>query len=120
MEWFYKSKKSDYRMLPPYRQGCKAENLQKPMAMLYPRAQNAKISIPKNLDGSSSDIVFEAVHRMNDATIFWHLDEKYVGTTKTFHKLALRPSLGNHLLTLVDGDGETLVTQFSVEGGSNP
>ncbi len=115
MEWFYKSKKPDYRMLPPYKQGCKAENLQKPMAMLYPRVQNAKISIPKNLDGSSSDIVFEAVHRMNDASIFWHLDNKYVGTTKTFHKLALRPSFGNHILTLVDGDGETLVTQFTVD-----
>ena len=102
-------------MLPPYKQGCKAENLQKPMAMLYPRVQNAKISIPKNLDGSSSDIVFEAVHRMNDASIFWHLDNKYVGTTKTFHKLALRPSFGNHILTLVDGDGETLVTQFTVD-----
>jgi len=119
MEWFYKSKKADYRMLPPYRKDCKAESLQKPMAMLYPRVQNAKISIPKNLDGSPSDIVFEAVHRVNDATVFWHLDDRYVGTTKTFHKLALRPSLGNHILTLVDSDGETLVTLFSVEGGSN-
>jgi penicillin-binding protein 1C len=120
MEWFYKSRKPDYRMLPPYMSDCKPENPQKPMAMLYPRVQNAKISIPRNLDGTTSDIVFEAVHRVNDATIFWHLDEKYVGTTKTFHKLALRPSPGSHLLTLVDGDGETLVTTFSVEANNNP
>jgi len=120
MEWFYKSRKPDYRLLPPYKQDCTAENPQKPMAMLYPRVQNAKISIPKNLDGSSSEIVFEAVHRMSDATIFWHLDDKYVGTTKTFHKLALRPSPGSHILTLVDGDGETLVTTFTIEGANNP
>ena len=119
MEWFYKSKKSDYRMLPPYLKGCKPENPQKPMAMLYPRVQNAKISIPINLDGTPSHIVFEAVHRVADATIYWHLDEKYVGTTKTFHKLALRPSEGNHVLTLVDGEGETLVTSFVVEKSSN-
>jgi len=119
MEWFYKSRQSDYRMLPPYLQGCKPENPQKPMAMLYPRTQNAKISIPINLDGTPSDIVFEAIHRMADATIYWHLDDKYVGTTKTFHKFALRPSAGNHVLTLVDGDGETLVTTFIVEKSDN-
>lgn len=119
MEWFYKSKKPDYMLLPQYMQGCKPENPQKPMAMLYPRVQNAKISIPRNLDGLPSDIVFEAVHRVNDATIYWHLDDKYVGTTKTFHKLALRPSVGNHVLTLVDGEGETLVTLFTVEGSDH-
>lgn len=119
MEWFYKSKKPDYWMLPPYLNGCKPENPQKPMAMLYPRIQNAKISIPRNLDGSSSDIIFEAVHRVVDATIYWHLDEKYVGTTKTFHKLALSPSPGNHVLTLVDQDGETFVTTFVVENNPN-
>lgn len=116
MEWFYKSKKPDYRMLPPYMQGCKPESPLKSMAMLYPRSNNAKISIPRNLDGSLSDIVFEAVHRVNDATIYWHLDDKYVGTTKTFHKLALQPAPGDHLLTLVDAEGETLVTKFTVEG----
>lgn len=116
MEWFYKSKKPDYRILPPYLKGCKPESALKSMAMLYPRTLDAKISIPRNLDGSQSDIIFEAVHREADAVIYWHLDDKYVGTTKTFHKLALRPAIGSHILTLVDADGETLVTRFSVEG----
>ncbi|MHC1703036.1 MAG: penicillin-binding protein 1C [Tenuifilaceae bacterium] len=114
MEWFYKNRKPDYRILPPYKQGCISENPQKPMALLYPRGQDAKISIPINLDGTPSDVVFEAVHRVTDATIHWHLDDKYVGTTKSFHKLALRPLLGNHILTLVDGDGETLVYRFEI------
>jgi len=116
MEWFYKSKKPDYRMLPTYMQGCKPENPLKSMAMLYPRSYNAKISIPRNLDGTLSDIVFEAVHRVADATIYWHLDDKYMGETKTFHKLALQPAFGDHVLTLVDAEGETLVTKFTVEG----
>ncbi|NVO08679.1 MAG: penicillin-binding protein 1C [Bacteroidales bacterium] len=119
MEWFYKSKKPDYRVLPSYLQGCKPENPQKPMAMLYPRIINAIISIPVNLDGTPSDIIFEAVHRTADATIYWHLDDKYVGTTKAFHKLALRPSTGKHVLTLVDGDGETLVTTFTIDKSIN-
>lgn len=116
MEWFYKTKKPDYRMLPPYRKDCKPESSLKSMAMLYPRSINAKISIPRNFDGSASEIVFEAVHRSNDATIYWHLDDKFVGTTKTFHKLALRPLLGSHILTLVDAEGERLVTPFTIQG----
>ncbi|HCT30800.1 MAG TPA: penicillin-binding protein 1C [Bacteroidales bacterium] len=118
IEWFYKNRYSDYKLLPPYFKGCNPENQIKSMAMLYPRIANAKISIPRNLDGSLSDIVFEAVHRSADATIYWHLDDRYVGTTKTFHKLALQPSAGNHTLTLVDADGETLVTNFLVEGNN--
>ena len=118
IEWFYKSHHPEYRLLPQYLKGCKPDNPQKPMAMLYPRVQNAKVNIPINLDGTTSDIVFEAVHRSADATIYWHLDEKYTGTTKTFHKLALHPSEGKHTLTLVDDDGETLITNFTVEKSS--
>lgn len=114
IEWFYKTKRPDYAMLPPYKSGCSPETPQKPMALLYPWGQDAKITIPVNLDGTISDVVFEAVHRVNDATIHWHLDDKYMGSTKTFHKITMHPSIGVHLLTLVDNEGETLVYRFEV------
>ena len=33
--------------------------------------------------------MFEAVHREPGATLFWHLDDRYLGATETFHQQAL-------------------------------
>jgi penicillin-binding protein 1C len=116
MEWFYKSKNPEYKTLPPFAPGCTPDIMIKSMAIIYPRIYNSKILIPKNIDGSLSETIFEIAHRRNTAIIYWHLDEQYLGFTSTFHKMALQPSIGNHILTLVDENGETLVTKFEIIG----
>jgi penicillin-binding protein 1C len=84
------------------------------MAMLYPRINHAEIFIPRDLDGKTTEAVFEAAHRSNQAHIFWHLNDSYVGQTQSFHKLALAPVRGDHTLTLVDDQGNILETSFRV------
>ncbi len=116
MEWFYKSRNPEYRMLPPFASGCLPDESIKSMAIIYPRIYSSRIQIPRNIDGTTSETVFEVAHRRMDATIFWHLDNQYLGLTSTFHQMALRPAPGNHTLTLVDENGETLVTKFEIIG----
>lgn len=116
MEWFYKTKNPEYRTLPPFASGCQPDVSIRSMALIYPRIANSRIQIPIDIDGKQSETIFEVVHRRNDATIFWHLDDLYMGSTKTFHKMGLVPSPGKHTLTLVDDNGETLVTRFDVSG----
>ncbi len=83
------------------------------MQLIYPAAQ-AKIYIPRDLDGSLSATVFKLAHRNPDAKVFWHLDNMYLGTTQTFHHLELRPTPGPHLLTLVDVYGNRLESSFRI------
>jgi penicillin-binding protein 1C len=59
-------------------------------------------------------VIFNAAHRQSGVKIFWHLDDQYVGETKDFHQIALNPPPGNHQLTLVDGNGNTVHTAFVV------
>ena len=59
-------------------------------------------------------MICNAAHRQTGMKIFWHLDEQYVGVTKDYHQIALNPSAGLHTLTLVDGDGNTLKTNFEI------
>lgn len=114
MEWFYKRKNPFYSELPPYLQGCNPVNESNPMALLYPRISDARIVIPRDLDGKPTEAVFEAAHREDDATIYWHLNNKYLGQTQFFHKMALQPGRGHHHLTLVDEEGNFLEVGFNI------
>ncbi len=113
MEWYYKSKNPSYKTLPPMRKGCTDENPVKNMELIYPH-ENIIVYVPVKLDGSKSELVFEAAHRRSSATIFWHLDNSFIGETKNIHQLGLNPAEGKHLLTLVDETGETIYKSFEV------
>jgi len=114
MEWFYRSKNPYYRQLPPYLKGCEPAKVTNPMALLYPRIERTTLHIPRNLDGSFSEAIFEVAHRNDDAIIYWHLNEEYLGTTKSFHRMAINPGGGEHRLTLVDGEGNMLEVMFDL------
>ena len=81
------------------------------MELIYPK-EGAKIYIPLEVDGKRGRMVCNAAHRQPGIKIFWHLDDKYVGETMDFHQLALDPPAGQHKLTLVDGNGNTLQINF--------
>jgi penicillin-binding protein 1C len=115
MEWFYRSKNPYYKQLPPYGKGCEPSKVTNPMALLYPRIDGTKLHIPRNLDGSFSEAIFEVAHRNDEATIYWHLNEEYIGTTKSFHRMAVNPEGGEHRLTLIDVEGNMLEVLFEVE-----
>jgi penicillin-binding protein 1C len=115
MEWFYKGKNSFYKELPSYLSGCEPDTKVNPMELIYPRIENTTIFIPKNLDGSISDAVFEVVHRNENTIIYWHLNDNYLGFTQSFHKMAIRPNPGFHQLTLVDEIGNIKTLNFKIE-----
>jgi penicillin-binding protein 1C len=61
-------------------------------------------------------VVFEAVHRDQDATIFWHLDGNFLSGTRDIHQMEVYPGPGRHTLVLIDEHGEELVRHFTVPG----
>ena len=113
MEYYYKIKNSDYKMLPPFKDGCNNLGGNSVMEIIYPK-NNAIVYIPLELDGTRGKIVVNAAHRNPHSKIYWHIDNEYVATTTNFHQLAISPPPGKHTLTLVDENGERLVQVFTV------
>ena len=111
-EWYYKQHHPEYKPLPPFKAGC-GDTFQ-PMQFIYP-PMNARIKLPKQLDGSKGFLTVELAHNNPNATVFWHLDETYQAQTQDFHKISLQPAAGKHSLTAVDGEGNTISTTFFVE-----
>jgi penicillin-binding protein 1C len=114
-EYYYRRAHAEYRQLPPMRAGCEAspEAGHGSLALIYPES-NARVLIPRELDGTRGRTVFEAVSRRREATIYWHLDGQYLGETHTFHQQSLDIDPGEHILTLVDDTGEHVARRFQV------
>ena len=113
-EFYYRRSHAEYETLPALRPDCVARGAARgSLALLYPEA-NGRVLIPSELDGSRGRTVFEAVHRSREATIYWHLDDRYLGATHTFHQQSLDMEPGPHILTLVDNEGQRVSRRFEV------
>jgi penicillin-binding protein 1C len=107
MEWFYKAGHPEYTV--PDR----AELPQ--MEFIYPEP-GSSITLPRQLDGSPGGVVVQLAHRRSSATVYWHLDNVFLGTTHIVHTLKISPSEGRHSLTAVDDKGESVSVSFSIDG----
>lgn len=112
-EYYYRSKNLSYQPLPSFAPGCSDPSQLSAMDMVYPK-NGSEIFVPRDLDGSPGKALFEAVHRTNSSTLYWHLDGELVAETHRVHRLAVRPSMGSHTLTIVDQNGEQMATFFKV------
>ena len=113
-EWYYKEQHQEYKSLPPYSPECREDSEVKLMDFIYPYP-NAIISLPKQLDGSPGQLIFELAHRSPQNRVFWHLDSKYIGETKDFHNKEHSPEKGSHTLTVVDETGASVSTKFTIK-----
>lgn len=113
-ERYYKELHSDYHSLPPYSPECRKEDSNKLIEFIYPYP-NSIIRVPKQLDGSEGQLVFELAHRLPSNRVFWHIDEEYIGETRDFHKKEYKPTEGKHKLTVVDESGWSTSVSFLVK-----
>ncbi|MEM7102569.1 MAG: penicillin-binding protein 1C [Bacteroidota bacterium] len=115
-EHYFKLKNPDYVPLPPFREDCIDQAIvssSKPMQLIYPKSPTT-IFIPRDLDGEQSRTVFRAAHRQSETTIYWHIDNEFIGSTTDFHEMEFNPEPGKHQLTLIDRDGFRLEQEFEI------
>lgn len=110
MEWYYRQKH------PEYGRKDRTETMPSgisPMEFIYPEGGSV-ITLPRQLDGSPGEMVFNLAHHDNDATVYWHLDNEYIGETRFIHQYRLRPAPGPHSVTVVDNTGNTISVGFTI------
>jgi len=107
MEWYYRQHHPEYKPITAYSD----EDI--PMQFIYPE-NGSSIYIPRQLDGTIKGIVFNLAHRDPGTTVYWHLDEEYLGETKYLHQMTIAPKAGKHTVTVVDSAGNSLSIGFTV------
>jgi len=106
-EWYYKRKNPLYKILPPYRKDCNEINTIPLMQFVYPNSET-NIYIPRDIDGNIQKVVFEVAHRYPEKKIFWHIDNEFIGQTFDIHQMEIFANEGEHIITAVDEDGNSI------------
>lgn len=114
-EYYYRNYHIDYRPLPPFKPGCDGTQSRQ-IDLIYPE-HNAVLYLPKGFSGEQESFIFKAAHGRNDATLYWHLDDEFLGETQGQHQITCRPAPGKHMLTLIDTWGNQRKIMFEVKGG---
>jgi penicillin-binding protein 1C len=113
MEWYYKRRNPNYKTVPLLMSGCSSD--MQFVDIIYPQPKQ-KIFIPKSFNNQFEKIVCKATHRQVNSTIYWHLDELFLGTTNGIHQMEITAQSGFHTLTLLDATGASVVREFEVVG----
>jgi penicillin-binding protein 1C len=113
MEYFYRQKHPEYKVIPPPAPRCQGDKSISVMEFIYPTT-GVKIFIPRDETGGLTRVIPEVAHRNPSKKIFWHLDEKYIGTTKFIHQVEILADAGEHVLTVVDEDGNSIRCVFII------
>ncbi|RED48739.1 penicillin-binding protein 1C [Seonamhaeicola aphaedonensis] len=112
MAYYYKTKNPFYKPLPKFRSDCLGEQALT-MEFIYPQ-ENHSVFLPKDFNGISNDMILKIAHSKPESTLFWYLDEVFIGTTKDIHEMAVLPKQGQHTLTVVDEFGNEAKRFFEV------
>lgn len=114
MEWFYKKHSPLFRPLPALYPGCATTAPDDVMAFVYPKG-DAKLSIPIGIRGDRQQVVFEIAHRTPQKTIFWTMNDIYLGQTRNNHQMPIDIERGTYDLRCVDEDGMELRRRVVVQ-----
>ena len=90
--------------LPPHRPSCPALAAASPLKILYPQ-KNASLWIPRDFNGRLQQVSLRAVHQQLNRRVFWYLDNRFLGSSREKHDLAVTLSKGWHELQIIDESG---------------
>lgn len=108
-------KKQGYSVpkLPAHNPACPQFSAVSQIQIRYPVAETI-IFIPRDFSGGYQKVVFELSHSNQNREVFWYLDEQYLGSTISFHKLSAELTAGRHELYVIDENGDTDKVAFQV------
>lgn len=112
MAYYYKAKNPFYRSLPKFRSDCLGDT-HIALEFIYP-TDNHKVFLPKDFNTTPNDLILKIAHSKPETTVFWYLDQTYIGQTKDLHDMAIVPTIGHHTITAIDAYGNQVSTAITV------
>lgn len=95
--------RSQYEVLS-HNPECNSVTGLNPLDFLYP-VDSAKVWLPRDFDNREQKLIARVAHNTPNKTIFWYLDESYIGTTKNKHEKSISLAQGWHNLYIIDEEG---------------
>ena len=111
--YYYQKRAPDYQEVPPMMNGCQSQEKNSQLSVLYPKNES-RIVATRTETGEYSKGVLEAIHRDSETTLFWHLNELYLGESTHIHQKEIELIPGNYVLQVIDELGNIEKVEFEV------
>lgn len=111
--YFYQKDHPTYMGLPDWRSDCTPTEDSKGLAIIHP-LHNARIKLTTDLDEQQDPLVLEAIDLKQEGTLFWHLDNTFLGATQSIHQQEVFPTSGKHTLLVMNEKGESTSIRFEI------
>jgi penicillin-binding protein 1C len=112
-EFYFQKKHPNYKKLPNYRADCLVENSSK-MAFVFPE-NNASFYLTKDFNSEVNGLIFKLIHSNLEASVYWYLNDEYIGKTKSIHEMEISPKKGVYTITVVDEFGYEHKQNFEIK-----
>ncbi|WP_158846217.1 penicillin-binding protein 1C [Algibacter sp. L1A34] len=100
MGYYYKTKNPFYKPLPKFKPDCLGKQAAS-IEFIYPKENNT-IFLPKDFDGKTNELILKIAHSKPERIVYWSIDERFIGSTKNIHEMAIIPTVGKHIITVMD------------------
>jgi penicillin-binding protein 1C len=102
---YYLREKGQYiEPLPAHNPECPAYRAENSVRIIYPN-MDAKLFLPRDFDGTIQNVICRAGHSNTGVSVYWYLDDSYLGMTYNEHKLGIRFREGWNSLKVIDEHG---------------
>jgi penicillin-binding protein 1C len=92
--------------IPGHYPKCEAYTSEKALKIIYPNL-DAKLFLPRDFDGELQEVICKVGNSRQQSTVYWYLNESYVGETHQNHKLAIQFADGWNTLMVIDDKGSS-------------
>jgi penicillin-binding protein 1C len=107
MAFYYQHKNPEYKKTPPFATNC-ITNTKNTMEFIYPKKKYTTLFLPKDFNNKKNEVILKIAASNPEKTIFWYLNNIFIGTTKDIHEMAILPKPGKHQITVVDISGNEI------------
>jgi penicillin-binding protein 1C len=100
--------------VPPHKPGCPSLSEQGVLRIVYP-TEGLHLVVPREVTGTRQEVTARVAHREQSQTIYWYLDDVYLGSTSGRHAFSLVLERGEHVLEVIDAQGNRARADFTAD-----
>jgi penicillin-binding protein 1C len=114
VEQYYKVSHGAYGRMPPLHPDCQSmSDSGTEMQMIYPNPGEI-IYVPRDFNNDRQKVIAQVAHKNTSSTIYWYLNDQYLGETQEFHTMSIDFTSGHYNLQCIDQNGTTIQVNFEI------
>lgn len=113
MAYYYKQQNNHYRELPPWRADCVESSQKNVIDFIYPK-HNDILHLTKGFNTKTQPFTASAATSKSTDTLYWYLDQKYLGNSVLKHNKNIIADPGKYTLRIVNQNGDSKAISIQI------